>query len=213
MTNEEFIKSICLDGEEWRDVAGYEGYYVVSSLGRVASVPKMYFNGRWCHIKGRIIRPFKSPTGYIYVTFSYKGNHSNHSVHRLVANSFLAPDPTRPHVDHIDGNKDNNIATNLRWATRSENMRNQNTVNKLSLASTGVFNNGKSKAIVSIEQDSNITLYPSIAEAARMGYEKSCIHDCLNGRSNTHKKKKWMYLSDYETLISMSKNSTDLSAD
>lgn len=27
MTNEEFIKSVSLEGEEWRDVVGYEGGY------------------------------------------------------------------------------------------------------------------------------------------------------------------------------------------
>lgn len=38
MTNEEFIESIRLPNEEWRDVVGYEGYYMVSSLGRVAMI-------------------------------------------------------------------------------------------------------------------------------------------------------------------------------
>lgn len=32
MTNEEFIESIRLEGEEWRDVVGFEGYYMVSNL-------------------------------------------------------------------------------------------------------------------------------------------------------------------------------------
>ena len=35
MTNEEFIESIRLEGEEWRDVVGWEGYYKVSSFGRI----------------------------------------------------------------------------------------------------------------------------------------------------------------------------------
>ena len=37
MTNEEFIKSVSLEGEEWRDVVGYEGYYMISSYGRLLS--------------------------------------------------------------------------------------------------------------------------------------------------------------------------------
>lgn len=32
MTNEEFIKSITVEGEEWKDVIGFEGYYMVSNL-------------------------------------------------------------------------------------------------------------------------------------------------------------------------------------
>ena len=35
MTNQEFIESIALEGEEWRDVVGFEGYYMVSSFGRL----------------------------------------------------------------------------------------------------------------------------------------------------------------------------------
>ena len=38
MTKEEFIESIRLDGEEWRDVLGFEGLYIVSSFGRVAAL-------------------------------------------------------------------------------------------------------------------------------------------------------------------------------
>lgn len=213
MTNEEFIESIRLEGEEWRDVVGYEGLYIVSSYGRVASIPRVFFNGHRCHIEGRIMKSFKTPTGYHYVTLSKNGIHLNRSVHKLVAQSFLPLDSGRPHIDHLDGNKDNNHATNLHWVTRSENMNNLHTLKKLSLASTGVFNNGKSKIIVSISKDGTIMKYPSIAEACRMGYEKSCIHDCLNGTSQFHRKKRWMYLSDYESLVSMSKNSTDPSAD
>ena len=42
MTNEEFIQSIALEGEEWRDVVGYEGYYIVSNLGRIATIRDFY---------------------------------------------------------------------------------------------------------------------------------------------------------------------------
>lgn len=40
MTNEEFIESIRLEGEEWKDVVGYEGFYIVSSLGRIVSLAR-----------------------------------------------------------------------------------------------------------------------------------------------------------------------------
>ena len=44
MTNEDFIKSVSLEGEEWRDVVGYEGFYMVSSLGRFISLPRKVRN-------------------------------------------------------------------------------------------------------------------------------------------------------------------------
>ena len=49
MTNEEFIKSVSLEGEEWRDVVGFEGLYKVSSLGRVVSLAK-YVNNRFKNV-------------------------------------------------------------------------------------------------------------------------------------------------------------------
>ncbi|AXV72811.1 hypothetical protein CJO75_01120 [Ralstonia solanacearum] len=44
-------------------------------------------------------------------------------IHRLVALTFLGPPPSRQHeVAHNDGNRANNIVTNLRWATHAENV-------------------------------------------------------------------------------------------
>jgi hypothetical protein len=44
----------------------------------------------------------------------------NHFIHRLMAKTFL-PGPEKPHVNHIDGNKQNNSIDNLEWATPQEN--------------------------------------------------------------------------------------------
>ena len=40
MNNKEFIESITLEGEIWCDVIGYEGLYMVSSFGRIASLSR-----------------------------------------------------------------------------------------------------------------------------------------------------------------------------
>lgn len=42
-------------------------------------------------------------------------------VHRLVALAFVPREEGKNYVDHIDGNRSNNFATNLRWCTRLEN--------------------------------------------------------------------------------------------
>lgn len=43
-------------------------------------------------------------------------------VHRLVAEAFLPKPDDRHDVAHYDGDKSNNKASNLYWATKSENM-------------------------------------------------------------------------------------------
>lgn len=45
-------------------------------------------------------------------------------VHRLVAELFVPNPDNKSEIDHIDGNKHNNRADNLRWVDRTENMAN-----------------------------------------------------------------------------------------
>lgn len=44
-------------------------------------------------------------------------------IHRLVAEIFLPNPENKPFVDHIDGDRYNNRADNLRWVTSTENNR------------------------------------------------------------------------------------------
>ena len=69
---------------------------------------------------GRVLKPWRAGAGYWYVGI---GDGFETGVHRLVALTFLGPAPTPQHeVAHNDGNRDNNSAGNLRWATHAENM-------------------------------------------------------------------------------------------
>lgn len=66
---------------------------------------------------GRVITPQVGKAGYVRVELAGK----KYLVHRLVAGAFVANPESKPHVNHIDGNKANNCACNLEWVTQSEN--------------------------------------------------------------------------------------------
>lgn len=98
--------------EVWKDIKGYGGYYRISNLGRVMSLKR---GNEYL----RKLTPDKD--GYLKVSLSKGKKEINNFVHRLVASAFIPNDMDLPQVNHIDGNKTNNHATNLEWVTSSEN--------------------------------------------------------------------------------------------
>lgn len=94
--------------EIWADVEDTQ--YKVSTFGRIIG------------IQGRIIQLSKDGCGYLHFRL-YKNNVGKPvKVHRLVAKAFIENVENKPQVNHIDGNKLNNYASNLEWATGRENI-------------------------------------------------------------------------------------------
>lgn len=103
--------------EIWKPIKGYEGLYEVSNLGRVKSLPRHTTRGRY--IKPHI----SSHNGYVYICLCKNNHVSNARLHRLVLEAFTDYVSTNGEIviDHIDGNKTNNVLTNLEAVTRSIN--------------------------------------------------------------------------------------------
>jgi hypothetical protein len=78
-------------------------------------------NGAYWH-KGRILKQRMGREGYILSQTTIDGKHVNFSVHRLVAKGFRRNPHNLPEVNHIDGNKRNNLPSNLEWIDKSNNM-------------------------------------------------------------------------------------------
>jgi hypothetical protein len=110
--------------EEWRPVAGFEGYYEVSNFGDVRSVdrivPRDGPTGNMMR-KGQLITPHVTPKGYLRCQLGMNGQKANKMVHRLVAEAFIPNPDDKPEVNHRNGNKQDNHIDNLEWATQSEN--------------------------------------------------------------------------------------------
>jgi len=61
------------------------------------------------------------------VNLSKDGKGLNKTVHRLVAKAFIPNPEGLPEIDHIDGDKTNNVVENLQWISHVENNRKKTT--------------------------------------------------------------------------------------
>jgi len=111
------IRNEPIQDERWLPVVGYEGIYDVSDHGRVRRMrpgPSTYI--------GKILSLRHNGPGYTIVGLCRDGSPRAHKLHRLVAAAFLGVCPDGKEVNHKDGIKAHNAATNLEYITRSENM-------------------------------------------------------------------------------------------
>lgn len=120
----------------WEPVGNYEAFYAVSKNGDVKSNDwiKKDKNGVEKKHKGHILSGTINKKGYLCVTF-FDG--TRHYVHQLVARAFIQNPENKPFIDHIDTNRLNNCASNLRWVNQKENCNNPNSLLNYSNAKKG----------------------------------------------------------------------------
>lgn len=95
--------------EQWKEIPGFDGFYLVSSYGRIYSKKtEMY------------LKAYEKNT-YMYVSFRHGGKGHHKRLNRLVANAFIKNPKNLPEVNHEDGNKFNNCVNNLTWVTSAQN--------------------------------------------------------------------------------------------
>ena len=155
--------------EIWKPIPNTDNYYV-SNLGNIKRE------------SGELIDFYEHAEGYYRCTVDGIRDY----VHRFVAKAFCEnDDPTnKTFVDHIDGNKKNNVATNLRWVTPHEN--------NIYAAELGLYNNKYEKANTPIIAYNNKTNELKIFASQCTMSEELGIPDCginkvvKNIRNTTH---------------------------
>lgn len=170
--------------EIWKPIKGYEGFYQISNFGRVKSCERKvwYKKGYWRKNKGKILRLSENgkdkSCNYLRVHLS-KGNKSeNLFVHRLVAEHFIEKKSGCDFVNHIDGDKQNNHASNLEWVTPKQN--------KMHAVYTGLdIPNYGIKKVYCL---TNGKVYPSASFAEReLGLPDSSVNKVCNGKTKSTK--------------------------
>ena len=180
--------------EEWRPIAGYEGLYEVSSLGRVRSLDRVTTRlSRWgteitLKVKGGILQPENHTNGYQSVMLCNNGCRVRLLVHRLVAKAFVPNPDNLPEVNHKDECKKNNRADNLEWCDRVYNVNYGDARIKHSAK--------KSRRIEQLTLDGkHVAFYDSRKSATEQnGYSDGGMGWALKNTNNTAYGYKWRYV-------------------
>ena len=166
--------------EIWKDIKGYEGFYQVSNIGRVRSLP---VRSKTKYFKGDILTTFTDKAGYICVNLSRK----TYKVHRLVAIAFIENPNNYKCVNHKDECKTNNKASNLEWCTHKYN-------NNYGTRNERISQNSGRKVIQYGLDGSLIKVWDSISIASRYyGVKRWTICGCCAGRQKTSCGYIWRY--------------------
>lgn len=176
--------------EEWKAVNGYEGYYEVSSSGRVRSVNRtiVYKDGRIYNYKGSIMNPQIKRNGYLSLVLRKRNsNPKNYYVHRLVAEAFIANPNRYLTVNHKNENKRDNRADNLEWCSYKYN-DNYGTRNERFVFTKEM----KGKPFLCKETGK---IYRSVTKAGReLGLSASSICKALRGKQTNVKGMHFIYI-------------------
>lgn len=125
------------------------------------------FDGTITNKQGRVLKPYFAMDGYLRICLRKDGIQRHFSIHRLIAEHFIANPDNLEQIDHIDNNKLNNSIQNLRWITRSDNNHNSHT-------RKGYYydkQNKKWRAQIKIENIRKHLGYFKTEEEARTAYE------------------------------------------
>lgn len=103
--------------EIWKPCAGFEWNYEISNMGRLRTLGKTKN-----YSFPRMLHPAINGDGYLGTNIvRADGKKTSVQIHRLVAATFIENPENKPIVNHIDGDKTNNAASNLEWCTIREN--------------------------------------------------------------------------------------------
>lgn len=171
--------------EKWLPVREFDRLYEVSSHGRIRSLRT-----------GKFIAQSIGNSGYPGVNL-WKGNSGYaRTVHRLMAQVFLPNFDDALQVNHIDGDKKNNVITNLEMVTPSENsLHRYHVLGFQNLAPMIGIENPNACAVERLALDGTpLKHYSSQSDAVREGFRASCISECCNGTQKSHKGYRWRHV-------------------
>ena len=174
---------------EFKLIDGFNGRYAVTPEGKVYSMI--------LHGKGVSDTPVKelvqsNNKGYLRVSLrrtKWDDPIEGKYVHRLVAEAYIPNPNNLPDVNHIDGDKTNNVVSNLEWVSRQENITHAWSTG----LSTNEMNKGKGTTVyIGTCRDTGKKVYiESKAKLSELGYSPGCVIRVCKGERASHKNMTW----------------------
>jgi len=156
-----------MDLSEFRPIPGIPDGYVSEDGVVVSARRKLRVTSQWINSNG-------------YMTT--KVGRTPITVHRAVALAWIG-DGDSLDVNHIDGNKMNNHASNLEWCTRGANIMHS--------LRTGLHANPETPVRGTHVLTGKVIEFISQAEAGKAGFTQANVSKCIHGERRTCKGYTW----------------------
>jgi len=169
-----------LRDEIWRDIQGYEKYYQVSNLGRVKSLQRKGVT------KEYILKPLITKAGYHRVALLKNNKPKFFTIHRLLMLAFVPNLQNKDQINHIDGDKSNNVPDNLEWCNCLENRRHATEVL--------LVHCGENCKTSKLKEDQVLQIYNYAKEGVPGNYIARKFNVDLCTISSIRNSKSWKYL-------------------
>ena len=205
-------------------------YLEVSNYGRFRSTDRTIQkirNGKpiMAKYKGKLRQTSTDNNGYQKICVSSNGVVKAYVAHRLVAKYFLEDFDPELEVDHIDDNRSNNKASNLRMVSRLENVRKPSTLEKMRKNFKNMTPDEKKRRIEKAKEtvrQNGIKMGRKKKPVVKVGYNsvefiddiyildgfvRECISSACRGKRNSdidphyYKGFKWYYQEDYMKML------------
>lgn len=139
-----------------------------------------------------------SDYGYYVAFVRFKGKPTRVMIHKVVAECWLGEKPDGLEIDHIDRNAHNNHFTNLRYVTKSKQMKNRNYTN---ISATGSKNLENARRLrmkpVKLLKTDFEQVFESYAECARfLESYYGATFESFRSRLKDHRK----FIRDFDVI-------------